>query len=515
MESQEKGADQPHQQYPPPRQTSAWRRFVRSRLPLKPAVDEDPRLLSNRTKGVILGLLGLCACTPGFSSTIYFPGLPMITEGLNAPPIATTLTAALFVLFMGIAPGFWASISDHYHVRRCLLMFSMLIFAVASLGSAVMTNIWGLVVLRCVQSIGSSCGQSVGAGVIADCYPLEKRGAAFGKYFFGVFFGPLLGPIIGGFLIMSNDGWRATFWFCVALGLFAALMVWMFLPETYRDNARFDLELPQTQKSDPTTKPEKAVQDQDQDLNDNDDTSVDRATVVSTTPPPPSPVTKKRRMNPFTPFLLLRHPFILLASLVGGVAFGSMFAVETIIPSLFEQKYNFNSWQTGLSYLGAGVGNLIGSLVGGKLSDRLLLRARKQRGRAMVEDRLTMNIWPCIVLFMPFGLLLFGWMLEFNKSVWAAIIGFGCVTFGMNQIMSSTSAYLVDATPGIGASVTAAANFVRMLIACALTLAANPMVASIGPGYTTVLLAALAWAAAILLLILKIYGERLRHWSGY
>ncbi|CAO3599341.1 unnamed protein product [Absidia cylindrospora] len=500
MDQQEKGADQ-HQQT-----ISAWKRFVRSRLPLKPAVDQDPRLLSTRTKGVILGLLGLCACTPGFSSTIYFPGLPLITQELNAPPIATTLTAALFVLFMGIAPGFWASISDHYHVRRCLLMFSMLIFAVASLGSAVMTNIWGLVVLRCVQSIGSSCGQSVGAGVIADCYPLEKRGAAFGKYFFGVFFGPLLGPIIGGFLIMSKDGWRATFWFCVALGIFAAIVVWMFLPETYRDNARFDLELPQTQKSDPMIKSE------DQSKTDSDNDSADRATVVLATP---SPVIKKRRMNPFTPFLLLRHPFILLASLVGGVAFGSMFAVETIIPSLFEQKYNFNSWQTGLSYLGAGVGNLIGSLVGGKLSDRLLLRARKQRGRAMVEDRLTMNIWPCIVLFMPFGLLLFGWMIEFNKSVWAAIIGFGCVTFGMNQIMSSTSAYLVDATPGIGASVTAAANFVRMLIACALTLAANPMVASIGPGYTTVLLAALAWVAAILLLILKIYGERLRHWSGY
>jgi MFS family permease len=91
----------------------------------------------------------------------------MITAELNAPPIATTLTAALFVLFMGIAPVFWASFSDHYHVRRCLSIASMLIFAVASLGSALITNIWGLVVLRCVQSIGSSCGQSVGAGVIA------------------------------------------------------------------------------------------------------------------------------------------------------------------------------------------------------------------------------------------------------------------------------------------------------------------------------------------------------------
>ncbi|KAI8330602.1 major facilitator superfamily domain-containing protein [Chlamydoabsidia padenii] len=443
---------------------------------------------------MIVGLLALCACTPGFSSTIYFPGLPMITADLNAPPIATTLTAALFVLFMGIAPVFWASFSDYYHVRRCLTILSMLIFAVASLGSAVITNIWGLVVLRCVQSIGSSCNQSVGAGVIADCYPLEQRGAAFGKYFFGVFFGPLLGPIIGGVLIMSKDGWRATFWFCLALGLFIALIVFFLLPETYRDNNKFDVGLPKIHT------PIEEEQDKTQGSHEEDQVTI---------------VANKPRMNPLAPFLLLRHPFVLLAALVGGIAFGSMFAVETIIPSLYEEKYHFNSWQTGLSYLGAGIGNLIGSIVGGQLSDRLLIRARKQRGRAMVEDRLTLNIWPAILIFMPFGLLLLGWMVEFNRSVWAGIIGFGCVTFGMTQVMASTSAYLVDATPGIGASVTAAANLVRMVIACALTLAANPMVAAIGSGYTTVLLAALAWIAAILLLILKVYGERLRHASGF
>lgn len=92
-------------------------------------------------------------------------GLPLITVDLNAPPIATTLTAALFVLAMGIAPVFWASLSDYYQVRRILLMASMLIFAAASLGSAFINNIWGLVVLRCVQSVGSSCGTSVGAGM--------------------------------------------------------------------------------------------------------------------------------------------------------------------------------------------------------------------------------------------------------------------------------------------------------------------------------------------------------------
>ena len=69
----------------------------------------------------------------------------------------------------------------------------MLIFAISSLGNALVTNIWGMVVLRCVQAIGSSAGGSIGGGVIADLYPIEERGRAYGKFFLGMNIGPILG----------------------------------------------------------------------------------------------------------------------------------------------------------------------------------------------------------------------------------------------------------------------------------------------------------------------------------
>lgn len=40
----------------------------------------------------------------------------------------------------------------------------MSIFAIAALGAVFVKNIWALVVLRCIQALGASCGQSVGAG---------------------------------------------------------------------------------------------------------------------------------------------------------------------------------------------------------------------------------------------------------------------------------------------------------------------------------------------------------------
>ncbi|KAI8370789.1 major facilitator superfamily domain-containing protein [Choanephora cucurbitarum] len=471
--------------------TSNWKSLLKSRLAIKPPVESDPRQFSSRTKGSILFCLALIASTPGFSSTIYFPGLPDITSDLNAPSIATTLTAALFILAMGIAPVFWAALSDYLQIRRFLLLCSMLIFAAASIGSAFVNNIWALIVLRCVQSVGASCGQSVGAGSIADCYPVEERGTAFGKFFLGVFIGPLLGPIIGGFLIMSEWTWRATFWFCFAFALFNFLALFFFFRETFRIDEKFDVKLPTVSNTKEETQDTSSVQASSHTQN-------------------------KKRINPFTPVILLRYSFISLASFISAIAFGCMFAVETIIPDLYETKYGFNSWQTGLSYLGAGIGNVLGSILNGYLSDRLLMRARRLRGGAsVVEDRLTANLWPCVFFIIPFGLLLFGWSVQRGLSYWAAIVGFGIQNFGMNQVMTATSAYIVDAMPGNGASASATGNFLRMVFACILTIVANPMVQSLGAGWTCVLLTGLTYISAVALVILKWKGAAMRTKSGF
>lgn len=465
-------------------------------------------------------------------------GLPYITEDLNAPSIATTLSAALFVLFMGLAPVVWAAISEHFRIRRFLFLLAMIIFMACSLGAVFVTNIWALVAVRCIQSVGVSSGNSIGTGYIADLYPIEKRGAAFGKYVFGTIFGPLLGPIIGGFLVMSSESWRATFWFCFAFGLFILCVIFFFLPETYRDNAKFDhAQLPTGGESEkvyhktdvdleiinhskinndtsisPITKNEKIKSNSSNSDSDsqksgcsdstllddtaksiitiNDDDITDCilhhedekksihnvSTVYSEKSEKPIAViasenTKKEIFNPFAPFALLRHPFVLMPSITAGLFFGAMFDTEAILPQAFSDTYGLNSWQTGLCYLGAGIGNLSGAFVGTRLSDRLLLRARRLRGgKPKAEDRLTANIWFAGLIFNPLGLLLFGWVVEYKLSIWGAIIGFGIQCFANVQVMTTVTAYLVDSVPVRGASATAAANSVRLTFGCILTV---------------------------------------------
>ncbi|KAG0187135.1 hypothetical protein DFQ28_006816 [Apophysomyces sp. BC1034] len=222
------------------------------------------------------------------------------------------------------------------------------------------------------------------------------------------------------------------------------------------------------------------------------------------------------RLNPFKSIALLRHTFVWLIAIETGFCFGTMFTIETIIPDLYEEAYAFDSWQTGLSFLGAGIGNVLGSVLSGRISDYLLKKARLRRGGIpRKEDRLTWNAWPGGFILIPFGVLMFGWSVALRLTVWIPIIGFGIVCFGMSQVYASGYGYLVDSIPGKGASVTASSNVCRMFMAAVLSLVAKPIVNSIGSGYLSVILSAINIFGMTFYVLVKFYGHIMRRNAGY
>ncbi|KAI9323225.1 major facilitator superfamily domain-containing protein [Dichotomocladium elegans] len=460
--------------------------------------------------------------TSANTSSAVFPGLPAIAAEFDASDIEVTLTTSLFMLFGGFGPILWASMSDFYHVRRFLYLVSLLIFTGASVGCALSINVYMLLVMRLVQSVGTSVTISVGAGTVSDCWEVIERGTAFSTLFVGQFVGPLVGPILGGGLTTAL-GWRSTFWFCAGYGIFLFAFLFFFLPETYRmegmweplsekpGNSAAASSLLQYADSSDEEDDARTIADggDDVDVENGNDDDMYEASIA----PPPDP---KTSLNPIKSVYLLRHLFVLLIALETGSVFGTMFTIETIIPDLFESTYGFVSWQTGLSYLGAGIGNVIGSYVAGALSDELLKRARQKRGGIpKAEDRLTLNAWPGGLFLVPLGVLVFGWGLNAHWTVWVAIVAFGIVCFGMSQVYAAGQAYLVDSVPGQGASVAAASNVMRTGMACILSLVAQPVVNAIGPGYLSVALAGLNLFGMLLFFIVKVKGQDLRIRAGY
>ncbi|KAF9913511.1 hypothetical protein BX616_009943 [Lobosporangium transversale] len=457
----------------------AQKGYWKQRLVIRPRFEGDPRdELSHFRKAIILAVVSQAGSLGGFSSTIYFPSLVQITHDLQASQTAINASVSLFILFMGISPLVSSTLSDRYKIRRALYIGFTLIFALASLGGGFSNSAATLIIARIFQSIGSGGASILGAGTVADIYPPEEQGTSMGLMFLGQFLGPVLGPPIGG-LLAQAFGWQSTFFFMAIASAIIILELFFLLPETYREEPKDMLE---------------ALEEKCGSVGDDSQA-----------------VTSKTRFNPFQAVLLLRHSVVMLASIETGMVFALMFSIETIVPLLFTEFYHLNESKVGLTYLGAGGGSILGSVLGGKLSDLSLMRAKeKNGGKLVLEDRLSANMWIAGFAIVPFGSLLFGWGAEKHLSIALPIVGFALYNFGMAQVLAAGAAYLVNCIPGQGSSATAAANFLRMIFACIASLIAQIVVDKIGYGYYGVILAVLNIFCMALFLLVRWKGASMR-----
>ena len=100
----------------------------------------------------------------------------------------------------------------------------------------------------------------------------------------------------------------------------------------------------------------------------------------------------------------------------------------------------------------------------------MLTLQNKINVRKLTFVALKNNNRPCAFILNPLSFFLWGWPVELGWNVWVSIIMFGVQCFAMVNIFNPVMSYLVDAVSDRGASVTAAANFVRMIWTFALSL---------------------------------------------
>ena len=93
------------------------------------------------------------------------------------------------------------------------------------------------------------------------------------------------------------------------------------------------------------------------------------------------------------------------------------YAILTSARSLFNPRFHLTTaLVSGLFYLAPGTGFLVGSVVGGKLSDRTVKRWIKRRnGVRMPQDRLNSGL-ATLLGVLPISVLIYGWTLEMEKG---------------------------------------------------------------------------------------------------
>ena len=175
--------------------------------------------------------LALIAALPMISSDIFLPALPSIAKSLG---ITLAMTQRLFdSYFVGLAFSLLVCgpISDHVG-RRKVLLLGLIVYSLGAFALVLGTDLSQLVVGRCMQGLGAGVLVALWRSVAFDALPFERASRATSVIVPVMVISPALAPIAGEW-ISSTAGWRAIFGTLAGFGVIAAVVTFVFLPETH------------------------------------------------------------------------------------------------------------------------------------------------------------------------------------------------------------------------------------------------------------------------------------------
>ncbi|KAI5794951.1 major facilitator superfamily domain-containing protein [Pyronema domesticum] len=403
---------------------------------------------------------------------IYFPALSSLSQQLGVTTELINLTITSYMIFQALAPTFFGELADTLG-RRPVYLILFTIYLCANIGLALQRSYAALLILRMLQSTGSSGVIALANGVVADISHAGERGVYMGAVQVGAMLGPAIGPVIGG-VLDSELGWWWIFWLLAILAAVYIILMAIVFPETGRKvvgngsippkgiNASF-LQLMRARNS-----------------------------------PPDGPAPAKRPPfrfpNPLASVRLIFQKDMALVLFANSILYTAFYTVMASLPTLFEEIYGFDSLQVGLCYLPFGVGAALACVVAGKIVDRdyritaaeLGVVMDKKRGEDMKKfpiekARLRSIFWILGLYVVTF--IAYGWVLWKETNLAAPLVLqfiLGIVGTGAFTILSTL---VVDLYPAKPSSATACNNLVRCLMGAGGTAAIESMIKAMGRGW--------------------------------
>ncbi len=457
-------------------------------------------------KRLIVATVSVAGFFSPVSANIYFPALNSLAQEYGVSATSINLTITMYMIFQGLAPSFTGSLSDNIG-RRPVYLLCFVIYIAANIGLALQHQFAALMVLRCIQSSGSSGTISLGNAVVADIAGPAERGAYIGYVSLGIVTGVSLGATLGG--ILSNYlGWRSIFWFLVISAGVVALLILLLLPETARavigngatrpprlNVSLWDL-LPSTQK---------------------------RRAAATATAGGGAVAKRKRVMNPFMTLKMCADKEAGIVLLVNGIVFAGYTALVSAISSQFHELYGFNDLHLGLSFVPIGVSAGISGIATGYAIDWNFARHARRVGLSVDEarqlsrdlgsfpiERARCEIALPMLGFASVAFVVYGWLLSERTSVAGPLVMLFLVGFGVNGLFTVLTVLMVDVYPQAPATASAAQNLVRCWLGAGSSVAIIPLIDAISNGWAFTLIALVCLLMAPLLWVVMRWGPKWR-----
>ncbi|MFC1749130.1 multidrug effflux MFS transporter [Pseudomonadota bacterium] len=186
-------------------------------------------MITNPPKGLIF-IIAMLAMIGPFSIDTYLPSFPTIEEEFGVDRALLSQSIALYLGAFAISALVGGPLADSFG-RRPLIIGSLLIYVVASLGCAIAPTYTLFMCARLVQGVGAGICLVVGRTITRDVYDFKNAQRVMSHIMLTSTLAPAIAPIIGGEL-HEVFGWRGVFYFLCLFGLGLLALFYSKVPES-------------------------------------------------------------------------------------------------------------------------------------------------------------------------------------------------------------------------------------------------------------------------------------------
>ncbi|MHB1535368.1 MAG: MFS transporter [Acidimicrobiales bacterium] len=180
--------------------------------------------------GLALAVIMTGVLITAVDTTIVILALPEIERSLHVALTSVIWVIIGYLLTITLLATQVGRLGDMFGRVR-MYEAGFLVFIVGSALCALAWDETSIIAFRVLQGVGAALVSANSGAVIADIFPPERRGRAYGFNAVGWSVGAVVGIVLGG-VIVTYISWRWIFWINVPIGLGAVLLAVRVLSDT-------------------------------------------------------------------------------------------------------------------------------------------------------------------------------------------------------------------------------------------------------------------------------------------
>ncbi|KIW00319.1 uncharacterized protein PV09_08206 [Verruconis gallopava] len=417
-------------------------------------------------KCLVVFVTSFVTLTGCFSSTSLMSAATQIADEFHSTPDVVNASNAGLLMTMGLSNFIWGPliplIGRLYAWNSCILL--LLVWTAAA---SVAPNLPSFIVFRVLSGFQGTFFHVTGQAILAEFFPPVKRGTATGFFLSGTVLGPPLGPLVAG-IITQYTSWRVILYLqcgMITLGLCLSLLL------LGRGGKPAKMQNP-------------SIRD-----------------IV-------------RAYNPMRIIRLLRYPNLLLTDFAAGLLAFSQYGLLASPRHIFLSEYHLESPLTsGLFFLSPATGLLLGTLIGGRFSDRTVRKwIQRRNGLRLPQDRLRSG-FPSWFILIPIAYLMFGWGVQYQIGglAWPIVTAF-FTSVGILSAFAGVNTYCAEVFPNSRQEAIATKYVIQYVFSALASGVSIPLIDGVGVGMACTISVIFVYIGGSLCAVTAIYGITMQNW---